>query len=95
MLNPSVNLEFNAHFLDTALSCGARIVKCPITFHRRVGLSKGGNTNNRRALKVGLSNDRRDSLLMEVSIGAPNDQGLPPGALGIRCVLKDRHHTLI
>lgn len=55
VLDPSVNLEFNAYFLDTALSCGVRIVECPITFHPRVGLSKGGNTNNRRALKVGLS----------------------------------------
>jgi len=55
MLDPSVNLEFNAHFLDTSLSCGVRIVECPITFHKRVGVSKGGNTNNRRALKVGLS----------------------------------------
>ena len=54
-LDPSVNLEFNAYFLDTALSCGVRIVECPITFHQRVGLSKGGNTNNGRALKVGLS----------------------------------------
>ena len=54
-LQPSVNLEFNAYFLDTALSCGVRIVECPITFHQRVGASKGGNTNNGRALKVGLS----------------------------------------
>jgi glycosyltransferase involved in cell wall biosynthesis len=55
VLDSSVNLEFNAYFLDTALSCGVRIVECPITFHQRVGLSKGGNTNNARALKVGLS----------------------------------------
>lgn len=55
VLDPSVNLEFNAYFLDTALSCGVTIVECPITFHQRVGLSKGGNTNNGRALKVGLS----------------------------------------
>jgi glycosyltransferase involved in cell wall biosynthesis len=54
-LDPSVNLEFNAHLLDTALACGVRIVECPITFHRRVGVSKGGNTNNARALRVGLS----------------------------------------
>lgn len=54
VLDPSVNLEFNAHFLDRALSCGVQIVECPITFHNRVGLSKGGNTNNRRALTVGL-----------------------------------------
>lgn len=54
-LNPSINLEFNAHFLDTALACGIRMVECPITFHQRVGVSKGGNTNNARALKVGLA----------------------------------------
>jgi hypothetical protein len=54
LLNPSVNLEFNAHFLDVALTSGVRIVECPITFHHRVGLSKGGNTSNIRALKVGI-----------------------------------------
>jgi len=53
-LDPSVNLEFNAHFLDVALDRGCDIVECPITFHARVGLSKGGNVNNRRALFVGL-----------------------------------------
>lgn len=53
-LDPAVNLEFNAHFLDTALGAGFDITECPITFHARVGVSKGGNVNNRRALKVGL-----------------------------------------
>jgi hypothetical protein len=53
-LNPAVNLEFNAHFLDTALGSGERVIECPITFHPRVGVSKGGNVNNWRALKVGL-----------------------------------------
>ena len=53
-LNPAVNLEFNAHFLDTALGSGERLIECPITFHPRVGVSKGGNVNNWRALKVGL-----------------------------------------
>ncbi len=53
-LNPAINLEFNAHFLDTALAKGERIVECPITFHPRVGISKGGNVNNLRALRVGL-----------------------------------------
>ena len=53
-LNPAVNLEFNAHFLDTALRTGERVVECPITFHPRVGVSKGGNVNNSRALGVGL-----------------------------------------
>jgi hypothetical protein len=52
-LQPAVNLEFNAHFLDTALESGLTVVECPITFHARVGVSKGGNTNNFRALKVG------------------------------------------
>jgi hypothetical protein len=54
MLDPRINLEFNAHFLDTALTAGERVVECPITFHPRVGLSKGGNVSNSRALKVGL-----------------------------------------
>ncbi len=53
-LDPSVNLEFNAHFLDRALANGLFLVECPITFHPRVGASKGGNVNNRRALTVGL-----------------------------------------
>jgi GT2 family glycosyltransferase len=53
-LNPSINLEFNAHFLDTALALGERLVECPITFWPRVGVSKGGNVNNTRALKVGV-----------------------------------------
>ena len=53
-LDPRVNLEFNAHFLDVVLACGVRVVECPVTFHRRVGRSKGGNTNDWRALKVGL-----------------------------------------
>ena len=54
-LNPSVNLEFNAHFIDTALEKGLTFIECPITFHPRVGISKGGNTDNIRALKVGLN----------------------------------------
>ena len=53
-LNPAVNLEFNAHFLDVALERGLIVVECPITFHPRVGQSKGGNTDNVRAFKVGL-----------------------------------------
>jgi hypothetical protein len=52
-LDPRVNLEFNAYFLDVALQQGCSVVECPITFHPRVGLSKGGNINNLRALKVG------------------------------------------
>lgn len=52
-LNPAVNLEFNAHFLDTALARGLVLLECPITFHPRVGLSKGGNVNNWRGFQVG------------------------------------------
>jgi glycosyltransferase involved in cell wall biosynthesis len=53
-LNPAINLEFNAHFLDTALATGLRLLECPITFHNRVGVSKGGNTNDWRAFSVGM-----------------------------------------
>jgi Glycosyl transferase family 2 len=53
-LKPSVNLEFNAHFLDTALDNELVLLECPITFHPRVGLSKGGNVNNWRGFQVGL-----------------------------------------
>ncbi len=53
-LRPTINLEFNAHFLDTALGGPFHIVECPITFHDRVGQSKGGNTSNRRAFAVGM-----------------------------------------
>ena len=52
-LSPTVNLEFNAHFLDRALEDGLTVVECPITFHERVGVSKGGNASEWRALKVG------------------------------------------
>lgn len=54
LLNPNINLEFNAHFLDTALRHGFHIVECPVTFHDRVGSSKGGNRSNWTALMVGL-----------------------------------------
>jgi glycosyltransferase involved in cell wall biosynthesis len=54
LLNRDVNLEFNAYFMDQALTNGFSLVECPVTFHPRVGASKGGNINNRRALRVGL-----------------------------------------
>jgi len=53
-LDPSVNLEFNAHFMDVSLDHAIPMVECPITFHRRVGASKGGNASNARAFKVGV-----------------------------------------
>jgi hypothetical protein len=49
-----VNLEFNAYFMDTALAYDYAVVECPITFHERVGVSKGGNTSNWRAMQVGM-----------------------------------------
>lgn len=54
VLNPAINLEFNAHFLDVALGEDKRLVECPVTFHPRVGESKGGNVNDVRALRVGI-----------------------------------------
>lgn len=54
VLDPAVNLEFNAHFLDTVLKEGHVLIECPITFHQRVGTSKGGKVNNLRGLTVGL-----------------------------------------
>jgi mRNA-degrading endonuclease toxin of MazEF toxin-antitoxin module len=54
LLNPAINLEFNAHFLDTALEMGVVLVECPITFHARVGRSRGGNTDNWRGFAVGM-----------------------------------------
>ena len=54
LVNPAINLEFNAHFLDVALEHGALLIECPITFHPRVGVSKGGNTDNWRGFSVGL-----------------------------------------
>lgn len=54
LLNPKINLTFNAYFLDTALANDFAIVECPITFFARVGASKGGNLNNGRAFKVGM-----------------------------------------
>lgn len=53
-LDPKINLEFNAYFLDTALKNGLRILECPVSFHPRVGTSKGGNVNNKIATRLGL-----------------------------------------
>lgn len=52
--DPRVNLEFNAHFLDTTIKNGFKLVEAPVTFHARVGESKGGNISNTRATHVGL-----------------------------------------
>jgi glycosyltransferase involved in cell wall biosynthesis len=54
MFDANVNLEFNAHFLEKILDSDFRLVEVPVTFHPRIGESKGGNVSNRRALKVGF-----------------------------------------
>jgi hypothetical protein len=66
-LNPRINLEFNAHFMDTALRTGAIVVECPVTFHARIGRSKGGNVNTSRALVVGLR------MMKGILFGWPGD----------------------
>lgn len=53
-LDKKMNLVFNPYFLEKALINELNIVECPITFHSRVGKSKGGNINNKVALKLGL-----------------------------------------
>ena len=53
-LNPKVNLEFNPYFLDMALENELRILEVPISFHKRIGESKGGNVDNLVALRLGL-----------------------------------------
>jgi glycosyltransferase involved in cell wall biosynthesis len=53
-LDNRVNLEFNPYFLDRAIENGYTVIECPITFHKRVGVSKGGNISNMVALKLGL-----------------------------------------
>lgn len=52
-LQSKVNLEFNPFLMEQAIRSGLRFVEVPITFHQRVGLSKGGNISNRVALGVG------------------------------------------
>lgn len=53
-LDSSVNLEFNPYFLDRALENGFKVIECPITFHKRIGQSKGGNVNNIVAFRLGM-----------------------------------------
>ena len=53
-LDCKINLEFNPYFLDVALNSGLRILEAPISFHKRIGVSKGGNIDNFVALKLGI-----------------------------------------
>lgn len=54
LLVKPVNLEFNPYLMETAIHAGMKFVEVPITFHPRVGVSKGGNISNRVAVGVGL-----------------------------------------
>ena len=53
-LDKNINLEFNPYFLDRALENNFKVIECPITFHKRIGVSKGGNVSNVVALRLGL-----------------------------------------
>ena len=53
-LDPRINLEFNPYFLDMAMQQGLHIIECPVSFHPRVGTSKGGNVSNWIATKLGV-----------------------------------------
>ena len=53
-LNPVINLSFNVHLIEVIMLKGLRCVEIPITFHKRIGISKGGNKSTFAALKVGL-----------------------------------------
>lgn len=53
-LSEKVNLEFNPYLMEKAISSGFRFVEVPITFHQRVGVSKGGNISNKVAVRVGV-----------------------------------------
>ena len=67
LVDPTLNLEFNAHFIDRALGYGLKVVECPVTFHPRVGESKGGNVSNRRALTVRPAYDPGDRYRVATS----------------------------
>jgi glycosyltransferase involved in cell wall biosynthesis len=54
LLDKHINLEFNPYLLDIAVQNNLRVLECPVAFHKRVGLSKGGNLNNFVALKLGF-----------------------------------------
>lgn len=52
-LNDNINLEFNAHFIETCVEYGHSLVEIPITFYPRIGISKGASSSVWAALKIG------------------------------------------
>jgi glycosyltransferase involved in cell wall biosynthesis len=47
-------MHFSPHMMKVALEKGLRVVEVPITFRKRVGLSKGASVSKRKALRIGL-----------------------------------------
>lgn len=46
--------HFSPHMMKVALEKGLRVVEVPITFRKRVGISKGASVNRKAAVKIGL-----------------------------------------
>lgn len=46
--------HFSPHMMKVALEKGLRVVEVPITFRKRVGISKGASVNRKMALKIGF-----------------------------------------
>jgi len=46
--------HFSPHMMKVALEKGLRVVEVPITFRKRVGLSKGASVSKRKALRIGF-----------------------------------------
>jgi glycosyltransferase involved in cell wall biosynthesis len=46
--------HFSPHMMKVALKKGLRVVEVPITFRKRVGLSKGASVSKSKAIQVGL-----------------------------------------
>jgi hypothetical protein len=91
LLNPAVNLEFNAHFLDTALDSGERVVECPITFHPRVGVRQRRQHQQPESPSCGSADDLRTLFRLaqgpELSSSIPmrfssTDPDYQPGVVG-------------
>lgn len=53
-LDPTINHEFNPYFIEMAIKNQISLIECPITFHPRVGVSKGANQSNFKSVIVGL-----------------------------------------
>lgn len=50
----SGGMHFSPHMMKVALQKGLKVVEVPITFRKRVGLSKGASRSKRAGIKIGL-----------------------------------------